>query len=621
MNRFAPIWRVIAGALVALSMLTAAPLATAQSSVAVRTAIDASPCRGKSLEFYPAANAAQGLYCLNGGRYSRPADLPGWSFTRAATNLLLRSQEFDNAAWVKSATASVTPNAAISPDGTLTADLISDPGGSFVNVSQGVTVTSGLNYTVYFILAPGSSSIAAVQAFGSGIVADTTVYFQLSGQGSYIRRTSTGTPVSASITPMANGFYQCTMTVLAVGSGSMGAVLYPALRADMTGGSPDAALTGTIYVAGAQLEPGTVANAYQPTTSAALSNAPITYAETVGGQFLSFSANTPRITDKGLLIEETRTNKQTSYSANPSEAAGFVGNPVNMTKSGDAAGVLSVVNDAAALAAAGLSEIATSGKVYKLDNSAGSVDARANFSGQTGNTNAHTVSAYIRGGTGSLDLSSLGPFAASSTYIRRTHNATPSSGSNIYTLRASAGQVVYFILPQLEEASSASSVIVTQGAAVTRAADVAYITGLGSMLAAPFSAAYLAEMNAYSGVVQRPMTLSDGSASSRYTLYRDTLGASGSGGNYSSGGLTNISVSGKTGSRVLKAALRAGAATRTLAVDGVIVGTQADAGTPVGVNRLDLGQLYDGTGQLNGYLQRVQVRGDVGDGQLTTLPQ
>lgn len=45
------------------------------------------------------------------------------------TNLLLRSEEFDNASWVKSATGTatapvVTANAAISPDGTMDADLV-----------------------------------------------------------------------------------------------------------------------------------------------------------------------------------------------------------------------------------------------------------------------------------------------------------------------------------------------------------------------------------------------------------------------------------------------------------------------------------------------------------------
>jgi hypothetical protein len=54
-----------------------------------------------------------------------PSDLdapPTWLFEDAATNLFVRSQEFDNASWGKSG-AAVTANAAIAPDGTMTADF------------------------------------------------------------------------------------------------------------------------------------------------------------------------------------------------------------------------------------------------------------------------------------------------------------------------------------------------------------------------------------------------------------------------------------------------------------------------------------------------------------------
>jgi hypothetical protein len=43
----------------------------------------------------------------------------------ARTNLLLRSQEFDNASWTKRGTAAITANAIAAPDGALTADLLS----------------------------------------------------------------------------------------------------------------------------------------------------------------------------------------------------------------------------------------------------------------------------------------------------------------------------------------------------------------------------------------------------------------------------------------------------------------------------------------------------------------
>ena len=76
----------------------------------------------------------------------------------AATNLVLRSEEFDNASWVKSSGGTgsapvVTANNAVAPDGTMTADLISFNRGAGNTISdrsfirQTPTVVSG---TVYF---------------------------------------------------------------------------------------------------------------------------------------------------------------------------------------------------------------------------------------------------------------------------------------------------------------------------------------------------------------------------------------------------------------------------------------------------------------------------------------
>jgi len=169
------------------------------------------------------------------------------------------------------------------------------------------------------------------------------------------------------------------------------------------------------------------------------------------------------------LVDDVVTNKVTAWNANPTEAAGFVGTPFGMLKGGDAAAVLSVVNDVAALAAAGLSGVCTSGKVYKLDNTAGSTAAFCNTVGPCGNTNNHSVSSWARGAAGILGIGAGGStgFAASGPYVRRTH-ATPGVAPNSMFIGANAGAVVYFILPQLIERPAAiSQDIVTEGAAAS----------------------------------------------------------------------------------------------------------------------------------------------------------
>ena len=60
-----------------------------------------------------------------------------------STNLILHSQDFDNAVWSKVAGASVTPNNAISPDGTLNADTCNNLG----QLTQGVAGLPSGTYT------------------------------------------------------------------------------------------------------------------------------------------------------------------------------------------------------------------------------------------------------------------------------------------------------------------------------------------------------------------------------------------------------------------------------------------------------------------------------------------
>lgn len=187
----------------------------------------------------------------------------------------------------------------------------------------------------------------------------------------------------------------------------------------------------------------------------------------------SVSANVPAFETAGYLSEPARTNKATARKHNPVDTT-------NVLKAGDAASVLSVVDDTAALTAAGLMGVCTNGKVYKLDNSAGTGVAYAEIVGPVGNLNAHSAFAYMRidaGGTSTLGFTSAGPQAAttSTTYTKLTlTNYTPTgTAQRIYT-KANAASVVYFILPQLEEGPTVSSVIAGDTlATVTRQATVA----------------------------------------------------------------------------------------------------------------------------------------------------
>lgn len=81
-----------------------------------------------------------------------------WRYEPQRVNLLLWSQAFDNAAWIKTSGGTgsvpvVTPNTETAPDGTMSADhIMFDTGANttssdFSLTNQNATVTSGVNYT------------------------------------------------------------------------------------------------------------------------------------------------------------------------------------------------------------------------------------------------------------------------------------------------------------------------------------------------------------------------------------------------------------------------------------------------------------------------------------------
>ena len=176
----------------------------------------------------------------------------------------------------------------------------------------------------------------------------------------------------------------------------------------------------------------------------------------------------------GALVEGQRQNICTVVSVDPSSTTGI-------TKSGDAASVITVADDTAEIELAGLIGVNASGMVYKLDNSAGVGAAYAIVNGSPASTSPHAYTLFARftgpsnSGRFGWGLNTSKTFMDEGGYQRYTALADPAvSGSNgRLTVTASAGAIVYFLLFQVEEGSYATSAIpLTSAAAVTRNADV-----------------------------------------------------------------------------------------------------------------------------------------------------
>lgn len=181
------------------------------------------------------------------------------------TNLLLRSEEFDNAAWTKISTT-ITANTIVAPDGTLTGDKLAS---STVSVAShqdyqiGITITNAATYTWSVYMKQGEYAWGIVNAYSA---TDSRTYFNLAtGTVGTVAAGSTAT-----ITPVGNGWYRCSVT--RTSAASTGGLSIEMTNADNV--PSFAAIVGNgIYIWGAQLEAGAFATSYIPTVASQVTRA------------------------------------------------------------------------------------------------------------------------------------------------------------------------------------------------------------------------------------------------------------------------------------------------------------------------------------------------------------
>jgi hypothetical protein len=131
----------------------------------------------------------------------------------AATNVVRYSQEFDNAIWQKFAT-SVTANAGLAPDGTLTADRITPTSASAIHrvMNLSATLSAGTAYSVLVYLKADGIRFVYVNtdaALGARIAVDLVT-------GGFV--TGGATPSDALVSVLANGWREVRLRGVATGS-------------------------------------------------------------------------------------------------------------------------------------------------------------------------------------------------------------------------------------------------------------------------------------------------------------------------------------------------------------------------------------------------------------------
>jgi hypothetical protein len=223
-----------------------------------------------------------------------------------AHNLILQSQTLDNGSWaVESASVTVGANTTTAPDGTTTAETLTEAAITDVHqirTNTSVTATGSTTYTmsVYFKKPTTSRDYAYIQINTSGgTAAAAAIYFDLVNidVGGTEQLLNTLTIVSTAITDVGNGWRRCSV---AFTTSSGNTSVQPYLGASLTGAARSYVgdITYSLYAWGAQIE---------------LASSPGKYVTTTTASVYSANYDLPREWDsagacQGLLVEEARTN-------------------------------------------------------------------------------------------------------------------------------------------------------------------------------------------------------------------------------------------------------------------------------------------------------------------------
>jgi hypothetical protein len=186
----------------------------------------------------------------------------GTLIEEARTNLLTYSEDFSNAAWVKSG-AAVTADAITAPDGELTADRIVESASTAEHrLEQVPTLTPSTKYVFSLFAKKDARFVLSLRLADAGWATTAATNFDLASG-----TVTSSTSEDEGMIDCGNGWYRCWISSTTAASGTT------RVRVNLIDDETAIYLgdgTSGLYIWGAQLEEGETPSSYIPTTTAAV---------------------------------------------------------------------------------------------------------------------------------------------------------------------------------------------------------------------------------------------------------------------------------------------------------------------------------------------------------------
>lgn len=321
---------------------------TYQTTPSTYVATTASAYYGPRFDYDPVTLAAKGLL-----------------IEEQRTNLLTYSAQFDDAAWTKTR-ATVSANATIAPDGTLTADkLVEDSTASNTHfVSRAVTVTASTTYTQPIYIKAAGRNFAQVRYENSGSTQFYVINVNLTDGTFTTGSFGSPTGTAASVSNAGNGWWRVNLTVTASDT-TYNVIVYSQAVQGTNSYTGDG--TSGIYLWGAQLEAGAFATSYIPTVASTVTRS-ADVATMTGTNFSSWYNQS-----QGTFIASGDRADNTSFAGIVDAADATTSNEIYITRTSGVARAYVVAGgvtsgDMAAVQSWALNTVGTAGLAYETNN-------------------------------------------------------------------------------------------------------------------------------------------------------------------------------------------------------------------------------------------------------------